>query len=113
MTHEGPQVLRGLAWSGNGKVKRVDVSFDGGNNWVQAELQGPVIDKALTRFYVPWTWTGETVLMQSRAIDESGYVQPTYQQLHDLRGVNSVYHNNGIQTWRINPDGTVENVRMG
>ncbi len=82
-------------------------------NWVTARLDTPVLSKSLTRFYLDWNWDGEEVLLQSRAMDEFGYVQPQPSVLHKERGVNSVYHNNGIQTWLVNKNGDVENVRLG
>ncbi len=94
-------------------IQRVDVSFDGGMNWQTARLEEPVLPKCLTRFYVEWNWDGKPVMLQSRAIDETGYVQPTYADLHKARGENSIYHNNSIQTWLINPNGEAENVRLG
>jgi sulfane dehydrogenase subunit SoxC len=81
--------IRGLAWSGKGKIKAVDVSFDGGVNWQRAKLQEPVLTKALTRFTSPWRWDGTPALLESRAVDESGYVQPTIAQLRKMRGSNS------------------------
>ncbi|HJQ56909.1 MAG TPA: sulfite dehydrogenase [Vineibacter sp.] len=104
--------IRGLAWSGRGRIKRVDVTLDGGNNWQTAALQEPVLNQALTRFRLPWTWDGGSALVQSRAIDETGYVQPTIAQLRQARGVNSIYHKNAVQTWRVNADGTVNNVQI-
>lgn len=108
----GQYEVTGLAWSGYGKIKRVDVSFDGGANWRTAELQTPVLSKAATRFRIPWRWDGKTAFLQSRAMDESGYVQPSIEQLRAARGVNSVYHKNSIHTWRITPKGEVENVQI-
>jgi len=110
----GPGIyeIRGLAWSGRGKVKAVHVSADGGLNWQRAELQEPVLSKALVRFALPWRWDGKAALLQSRAIDETGYVQPTIGQLRKVRGANSVYHNNAIQTWQVKPDGSVHNVQL-
>src|SRR5229473_2743195 len=90
----GQYEIRGLAWSGNGKVKRVDVSTNGGVNWQSARLHEPVLSKALTKFTLPWHWDGQPALLESRAIDETGYVQPTMTQLRKQRGSNSVYHNN-------------------
>lgn len=110
---KGFTIISGLAWSGNGKVKRVDVSLDGGRNWRQARLDGPILDKALTRFYYEFDWTGEPLLLQSRVQDETGYVQPTKAELRKVRGVNSIYHNNGIQTWHVQANGEVENVEVG
>jgi sulfane dehydrogenase subunit SoxC len=104
--------IRGLAWTGKGKIKAVDVSFDGGVNWQRAELKEPVLTKALTRFTLPWRWDGKPALLESRAIDETGYVQPTITQLRKQRGVNSIYHNNGIQTWQVKPDGSIHDVQL-
>jgi len=104
--------IRGLAWSGSGKVKRVDVSIDGGINWQTAKLQEPVLSKALTKFTLPWHWDGRPALLESRVIDETGYVQPTITELRKSRGSNSVYHNNAIQTWQIKPDGSVFDVQL-
>ena len=111
----GPGIyeIRGLAWSGNGKIKRVDVSFDGGANWTNARLHDPVLSKALTRFSIPWRWEGQPNLLESRAIDETGYVQPTIEQLRKVRGSNSIYHNNSIQTWQVKQDGSVFDVQLG
>ena len=110
MIGHGFREVSGLAWSGYGKITRVDVSFDGGVNWKQAALQGPVHTKALTRFRIPWTWNGETVLMQSRAVDDQGHVQPTQEQLLAVRGGNAIYNRNSIHTWRVNADGSVNSV---
>ena len=104
--------ITGLAWSGRGKVERVDVSVDGGRNWRTARLESPVLDKCLTRFNIDWTWDGKAVLVQSRATDETGYVQPTYQQLRKVRGTRSIYHNNAIQTWQVQENGEVKNVQL-
>jgi sulfane dehydrogenase subunit SoxC len=101
--------ITGIAWSGHGKVKRVDVSVDGGKNWQEAQLQEPVLTRALTRFRLPWHWDGQPALIQSRAIDETGYVQPTFAELLAVRGENSFYHNNAIQPWRIDAQGQVTN----
>jgi sulfane dehydrogenase subunit SoxC len=109
---KGFTVISGLAWSGRGKIKRVDVSLDGGKNWREAKLDGLVLDKAVTRFYAETEWSGGDMLLQSRAIDDTGYVQPTKNELRKVRGVNSIYHNNGIQTWHVKPNGEVENVEV-
>jgi sulfane dehydrogenase subunit SoxC len=94
----GPLVITGLAWSGHGQITRVDVSTDGGVTWQTARLGKQGDTKALTRFYLDTQWTGEEMLLQSRAMDETGYVQPTKHALRAIRGENSVYHNNCIQT---------------
>jgi sulfane dehydrogenase subunit SoxC len=112
LRNKGFTVISGLAWSGRGKIKRVDVSLDGGRNWRAARLDGLVLDKAATRFYAEVDWTGQELLLQSRAVDETGYVQPTKDALRKIRGVNSIYHNNGIQTWHVRANGEVENVEV-
>jgi sulfane dehydrogenase subunit SoxC len=112
LLHKGHNILSGLAWSGRGRIKRVDVTLDGGKNWVEADLQGPVLSRCLTRFYLPFQWTGDPLLIQSRAIDETGYIQPTKDELRAVRGENSIYHNNGIQTWHVRDNGEVENVEI-
>ena len=104
--------VSGLAWSGRGKVKQVDVSFDGGKNWRTARLEGPVLDKCLTRFNIDWVWDGSPVIMQSRAIDSTGFVQPRARQLREVRGTRSVYHNNAIQSWKVAESGEVSNVHV-
>ncbi|HXF46369.1 MAG TPA: sulfite dehydrogenase, partial [Burkholderiaceae bacterium] len=103
--------ITGLAWSGRGKIKRVDVSTDGGRNWRTAQLQEPVLPKALTRFRLDWTWDGAPALLQSRAVDETGHVQPTIAQLRAVRGTNAIYHNNAIKTWQVQASGEVWNVQ--
>jgi sulfane dehydrogenase subunit SoxC len=109
----GYHEIRGLAWSGRGRVRRVDVSTDGGRNWRTAQLQPPVLAKALTRFRIDWTWNGAPALLQSRVIDETGYVQPSIRALRAVRGTRSIYHNNAIQTWRVDAAGDVSNVQVG
>ncbi len=104
--------ITGLAWSGRGHVKRVDISTDGGKNWRTATLQTPVLDKALTRFGIDWTWDGSPALLQSRCIDSTGYVQPMMRQLREVRGSSSIYHNNAIQTWFVDAEGKVHNVQV-
>jgi len=105
--------ITGLAWSGRGKVKGVDVSVDGGRNWRPARLQDPVMSKCLTRFSADWAWDGKPAIIQSRARDETGYVQPSYPQLRAVRGTRSIYHNNAIQSWRVEESGEVKNVQLG
>jgi sulfane dehydrogenase subunit SoxC len=102
--------ITGLAWSGRGKVAKVEVSTDGGETWQEASLDWPVLPVSHTRFRMPWTWSGEEAVLQSRTVDETGYVQPTLPELIDVRGLNSVYHLNAIQSWHIAPNGEVTNV---
>lgn len=104
--------ITGLAWSGRGKVTRVDVSVDGGRNWRSARLQDPVMSKCLTRFNLDWVWDGKPAIIQSRATDETGYVQPTQRQLRGVRGTRSIYHNNAIQSWLVQESGEVKNVHV-
>ena len=104
--------VSGVAWSGRGKIKQVDVSFDGGINWQTARIEGPVQNKALTRFNINWVWDGKPAILQSRAIDDTGYVQPTYGQLRKVRGTKSIYHNNAIQSWKVVESGEVSNVQV-
>jgi sulfane dehydrogenase subunit SoxC len=106
--------ITGLAWSGRGSIRRVDVSTDGGRTWHAAALQGPVLPICHTRFRFAWTWDGSEAILQSRCIDDTGYVQPTLGQLIAVRGLNgplgSIYHLNAIQSWRVANDGKVSNV---
>ena len=99
--------LTGLAWSGRGRVARVEVTTDGGRTWRDARLQVPVLPKAHTRFRYPWTWDGKPAVLMSRVTDDSGAVQPIIDDLVKERGLHSIYHNNAIQAWRVEADGTV------
>jgi len=108
----GPLVITGLAWSGRGTITRVDVTTDGGKTWQQARMDGLSLNKALHRFYLEIEWDGSEMLLQARAHDSTGYVQPTKEQLREVRGLNSVYHNNGIQTWWVKANGEAENVEI-
>ncbi len=109
---KGRNVLSGIAWSGRGTIARVDVSLDGGKNWGEARIDGPVLDKSITRFYVDFDWQGQEMLIQSRCHDSTGYLQPAKEELRKIRGVNNIYHNNGIQTWLVRANGEVENVEV-
>jgi sulfane dehydrogenase subunit SoxC len=113
LLEKGYYNVTGLAWSGRGRVKRVDVSFDGGRNWRTARLETPVLAKALTRFSIDWVWDGAPAILQSRAIDDTGYVQPKIAQLRAVRGTRSIYHNNSIQSWQVTQSGEVKNVQVG
>jgi len=116
MTLEGAgfHEITGLAWSGRGTIRRVDVSVDGGRTWRQAALQGPILPICHTRFRLPWQWDGKEAILQSRCIDDTGYVQPTLGQLIAVRGLDgplgSIYHLNAIQSWHVATDGKVTNV---
>ena len=99
--------IRGIAWSGRGKIVRVDVSTDGGASWVVAPLQEPVLAKAHTRFQVPWQWDGKRAVLVSRAVDETGYTQPTLDEFRTKRGPGTDYHFNYMRHWVVEPDGQV------
>ncbi len=110
MKGAGLYEISGLAWSGYGRIAQVDVSADGGKTWAPAALQQPVLPMALTRFRVPWRWTGGPAVLQSRATDETGYVQPTRADLIARRGDRTIYHFNGITSWGVGESGEVKHV---
>ncbi|MDP1566966.1 MAG: sulfite dehydrogenase [Polaromonas sp.] len=112
LLEKGFHTITGLAWSGRGKIKRVDVSVDGGRNWKPARLEGPVLSKCLTRFNADFVWDGKPAFFQSRAVDETGHVQPTYGELRKVRASRSIYHNNAIQSWALAENGEVGNVQL-
>ncbi len=101
--------ITGLAWSGHGKVASVEVSTDGGSTWTEAKLQEPVFPKAFTRFRLDWEWDGTECVLMSRCRDETGYVQPSREELIAERGRYSAYHCNRIKGWRVAADGSVSN----
>ena len=102
--------IRGLAWSGRGLVRRAEVSTDGGKTWRGAGLQAPILRFAHTRFRLDWRWDGREAVLQSRCTDETGYLQPTLTELVRIRGLNSIYFNNAIQSWKVAADGSVHNI---
>jgi sulfane dehydrogenase subunit SoxC len=112
MQMHGPGLyqISGLAWSGAGAIRRVEISADGGRSWADAALGEPVLDKALTRFRLPWRWDGAPAVLMSRATDAAGAVQPTRSALLSERGRNYGYHFHAMQSWRIAADGEVHNV---
>jgi len=110
MRGPGLYQISGLAWSGAGRVRRVEVSADGGRSWAEAALDEPVLSKALARFRIAWRWDGGPAVLQSRAIDETGAVQPTRQALLDARGAQFRYHYHAIQSWSVSAEGEVRNV---
>ncbi len=112
LLHQGFCSITGLAWSGRGKVRRVDVSVDGGRSWHAARLQTPVLDKCLTRFNLDWVWDGKPAIVLSRATDSTGQVQPTYRENRAVRGSRSIYHNNSVQSWMVQENGEVKNVQL-
>ncbi len=101
--------IRGLAWSGRGAIRQVEVSTDAGASWRDAALQGPVLPICLTRFRLPWRWDGGPATLQSRATDDSGRVQPSHDALLAERGPAAYYHYNAVHAWRVAPSGEVTN----
>src|SRR5438445_392283 len=101
---EAVGVQRGASWM------LAEGSVDGGRTWQLARLQEPVLPKCHTRFLWPWRWNGQETILQSRCTDETGYVQPTRQELVKVRGNNSVFHYNAIQSWRVDRDGRIWNI---
>jgi sulfane dehydrogenase subunit SoxC len=102
--------VTGLAWSGRGRIERVEVSTDGGATWRDSKLQEPRLPIAFTRFHVDWNWDGKEAVLQSRCTDSTGYVQPAKDALIGVRGLNSQYHNNAIKAWKVSTEGSVTNV---
>lgn len=102
--------LTGIAWSGSGSISRVEVSADGGQTWADSAIQGIQLEKALTRFSIPWEWNGGPAILQSRATDSQGNVQPTRDATLSERGTISFYHNHCIQSWGVSNHGKVTNV---
>jgi len=101
--------ITGLAWSGRGRISKVEVSVDDGATWQIARIEEPRLSKAFSRFRLPWNWDGKELRIASRCTDETGYVQPAREALVEVRGPNSIYHNNVIKFWKIAADGAVTN----
>jgi sulfane dehydrogenase subunit SoxC len=112
LTMQGPGLyeISGIAWSGAGRIRRVEVSADGGESWADAALTEPVLPKALTRFRMPWQWDGGRAVLLSRAIDESGAVQPLRDEIIAAKGLQFYYHNNAVQSWQVSSNNEVKNV---
>jgi len=108
----GMYELTGLAWSGSGRIERVEITTDGGKTWVDAKLHEPRLPIAFTRFRLPWRFEGREAVIASRATDETGYVQPSREALIAVRGTNSGYHFNGMKFWKVHANGTVTNVEL-
>ena len=102
--------ISGMAWSGLGRIARVEVSADTGATWAEAALSEPVLAKSVTRFRAAWRWDGAPAVIMSRALDDTGAVQPTRAAIIAEKGTNFVYHYNGIQAWRVGGDGQVTNI---
>jgi sulfane dehydrogenase subunit SoxC len=102
--------ITGLAWSGRGKIAKVEVSADGGKTWLEAELQEPVLSKCFTRFRIPWQWQGQEAILQSRATDETGARQPEREHLIAARGQHGYFHYNAIVSWEVSAQGEIKHV---
>lgn len=102
--------ITGLAWSGHGKIDRVEISTDAGETWQDALLNSPVLPKAQARFQMDWEWDGKPAKILSRATDEKNHVQPDRKSLIDQMGTNALFHYNAQQTWSIDAQGRVRNV---
>jgi len=111
LNDKGYYQIRGIAWSGRGKITRVDVSTDGGKNWKEATLKGPVLTQNFTEFTLDWKWDGKETVVMSRSQDETGSVQPYFEKMIAARTLASSYHINAIQAWKISTDGKVSNVK--
>jgi sulfane dehydrogenase subunit SoxC len=107
---KGLYQISGLAWSGRGKIIKVEVSADAGKTWAEAELQEPVLAKCFTRFRIPWNWNGDQAILKSRAIDETGYVQPERQELISKTGKHGYFHYNAIVSWGVSNTGVISHV---
>ncbi|HKX94163.1 MAG TPA: sulfite dehydrogenase [Methylibium sp.] len=106
----GEVEIQGFAWSGRGKIRSVDVTTDGGRTWREAVLEEPVLDKCLTRFRLRWKWDGSPTSIASRAVDSTGYVQPSVDEIKQVRAITGfVQHHNGIFPWSIDTAGEVRN----
>jgi sulfane dehydrogenase subunit SoxC len=117
---KGLYEISGIAYSGNGRIAKVMISADAGKSWAQAALQEPVLPKAFTRFRMPWRWDGQPVVLQSRAWDEAGNVQPTRAEFVAARGQTEKpvasplafpnQHYNSITSWGIASNGEIKHV---
>lgn len=102
--------ISGFAWSGHGKIAKVEISTDGAKTWQQAQLSLPVLSKAQVRFQMDWVWDGKSTTIVSRSTDEQGNVQPDRKSFIAAMGTNALFHYNAQQTWSIDEAGRVRNV---
>jgi len=108
----GPMKIAGIAWSGRGKVEHVDVTLDGGKTWQEATITSEKLPKSVTRFEFLFEWDGKPMLIGSRSTDETGYTQPTEQELLEQKGTEFIYHRNAVQLWEVSANGEVHNVQI-
>jgi sulfane dehydrogenase subunit SoxC len=114
----GFYAVSGVAYSGTGRIAKVMVSADGGKSWGEAALQGPILEKAFTRFVMPWRWDGQPVILQSRAWDEAGNVQPLRAEFVAARGQTQKpltnplafpnQHYNSLTSWAVDSKGEIK-----
>jgi sulfane dehydrogenase subunit SoxC len=102
--------ITGLAWSGHGKIVKVEISTNGAKTWKEAQLNHPVLRNAHTRFQMDWEWDGKPTKIVSRSTDEKGNVQPDRKSVIARMGENALFHYNGQQTWAVDAAGRVTNV---
>jgi sulfane dehydrogenase subunit SoxC len=107
---KGYNRITGLAWSGYGKITKVEISVDGGKTWKDAELNLPLLPKSQSRFQMDWEWDGTPTKIVSRSTDEKGNVQPDRASFIAKVGTNALFHYNAQQTWSIDASGRVRNV---
>jgi len=112
LAQQGLYEIRGIAWSGHGKITRVEVSADGGQSWADAHLQKPILDKSLVRFRQPWRWSGDTTTLLSRATDNRGNIQLNRSAAIAAKGTSAYYHYNGDTVWSVDTDGSVQHVYL-
>src|SRR5262249_45378478 len=112
MTLPGPGAyqISGIAWSGEGTIRRVEITTDGGRSWDKTALDAPVLPRALTRFRLPWRWDGGATVLKSRAVDDRGNVQPEREKFIAEHGNNAIFHCNAIQAWSVAASGEVKHV---
>ena len=110
LERKGVYEISGVAWSGDGAIKKVEVSADGGKSWMEAALQSEAKSLSLARFRIPWRWQGQKAVLQSRAVDEKGNIQPSRNDALARYSRASFYHFNGIQSWEVTTDGVIKNV---
>jgi len=106
----GLQQISGIAWSGEGTIRKVEVTTDGGTRWIEAPLVAPVLPRAITRFRLPWTWDGSATVLKSRATDDTGAVQPERDRFIAEHGNNAIFHFHAIQAWSVAANGEVKHV---
>ena len=112
LQQQGIYEIRGLAWSGSGRITSVEVSADGGKSWAAAQLQQPVMRQSVVRFRIPWRWQGEPAQLLSRATDSEGNVQPARQELVANKGNSSYYHYNAMTVWSIESTGDIRHIYL-